>query len=935
MEMPLVRVICRKVEDDKGRLVGYEFVRIESKTTGPNPEPLKAELEECALTRAYMWALSERRMNFNDIGQLSFVTERGEELTNDKAVSAVNEFFNRYPQYYPLGASQHMSEVGKMLIAKGTPSAILTQLFGDEFAAAMDTNKWQKLCQIACQPGRLMGGVMGKRVIEPIGEYAVNVYVDEKHDDEDGMIWVDPAYWAEIIAAYTSAARKLHPSTTLIKVNSCDGHLAIKGVLQRASSKQWQKIVERTGRDDFQMLLCGNAIKYNNGFEVGQVYEMNQDRFAHHSDSAQHRGFYCNVSKQLFTRSGMDALHFIRKAATKPLARLGGLMGFIEEEVLGAIGAFSKDGEESTLDNAVAIKKRIVEQMLPANHPVNALQIFRLGMTVVRDHLAKISVPGFHGMGARSDAQRGIVNVPHSVYKNWVHEHGDNRAYLFRMPYLGSYCGRYVKLAPANTDTILVNWEDALQMEGDFDGDQYYVIPNHYVVGAGEGTKPARPAKGAKDTVPLTPAFLLAAIVDQAANKSGIGLRDTFLSVAFDAYAEARQRSDDEAAARWEQNIGLLQIYVQQAIEGLKHGASAVLSDADVRDMFKGGEGPHPYTQLLGNKAMRMNLHSSRLVKGYVDTVREIVSDQHSWHPLHGIFVEMAKLEFGEVHQLRGYYAAIKKQRMSTIEGSGLPTIDRSSIPAIYRELRKLLRMYTQGVEVWDGGRNRNVKFGEDVLEPIRVLWAALKERLAPGGPLAVRDLHLMLANVAYEPQPNWHLYSENQDQGLGLFVRIRRKLITKRLWHGRLADPIEPLPFPTQVWVGSGRSRRLIERTYLPSGSVIERGENKILVQWLEPVRAGRFTFHVKKLLPRNGSLFHHLADAQYAREILEPVLPAIKLTELGTKLVSYIKDTLAAPPLTGPSEGDEPVDHFTGIETMHGKPIIRSAPRRVVQAA
>jgi hypothetical protein len=880
MLLKLVRALVTPKRNEQKRFAGWTLAGIENRGKVDGVVvPLTVDQEECALTRTYAEAVVAGRLGPNEIGMVQFVNSRGETVTTDhECEEAVLTFFKMFPMLHRFASSQNMSTSGKILLAKRPIDEMLLALYGEAFAGSMDKNKWMKFAQIACQPGRLLGragvpesGVKGQpgyqrliKPISPLGEYVLNVYIDEKRPEEDGTIYVNPEYWAEMIAAYSTPEKPLRPTTSAIKVNSADDQLAIKGVMVRATHGEWQKIIERSGRDDFQMLLCGNAIKHNLGFMVGEVYEFNQTRFAHHSDSQTHRGHRVNVSKQVITRSGMDSQHFINAAAGPALARLGGLMQFKEDHVLAAIGAFAKDGSDNTLENTAALKKRILEQLVPANHPVNALQIYRLAMSVVREGLAKINVPGFHGMGIPSNNQRGLVFVPHSVYKNWTHEHGSAEAYLFRMPYLGSYGGRFVQLLPANTDTLRVNWQDALQMEGDFDGDDYYVIPAHYVRNPRTEAKPERPAKGAKEVVPLSEETLHEAIVEQAANKGSIGVRDTLLSVAYDAYYYARHKGDQVAEATWSENINKLSVYVQQAIEGLKHGSAAMLTDDEAAAMFAGGEAAHPYTQLFTKLATKQNLHSTRLEKGYIDQVKAAVSDEHHWHPLHGIFVEIAKLQFGEILQLREYYPIIKKQRIETISR------DKAVINGIYAHLRKLLKMYTDGVDDWAGGSNKKISFGKDVLEPIRLKWAALQESMAPGGEGALRDLHLMLADVAYEPQPNWYVHSTKQRQlgngrlsKLGLYTRMRKGEIKKNLAQAKI--------------------RKIARRAKLK----IKRDPKKILVQWMDQHRVGRFTFYQKDKLPRTGSLFHHLADPKFAREILAEALPRISFEDLARELV------------------------------------------------
>jgi hypothetical protein len=549
----------------------------------------------------------------------------------------------------------------------------------------------------------------------------------------------------------------------------------------------------------------------------------------------------------------MDNHQFTRLAAGPALKRLAGLMQFDEEEVLAAIGAFSKDGKETTLESAAAIKKRIMEHHLPPNHPVNATQIYRLAMTVIKDHLAKIEIPGFHGMGAPSNNQRGYVGVPTFVYRNWLKEHHSNSAYLFRMPYLGSYCGMFVTLIPMQTDTILVNWQDALQMEGDFDGDQYYVVPSLYISNPEAAKKPVRAAKGAKAILPLTPDNLRAEIITLASNKMGIGPRDSKLSMAFDYYNEAKAIGNQTDIAYWQGVIEQLQIWVQQAVEGLKHGHQNQLTNQDVRALFPQEEPQHHiYTQLFAKSAFKKyQLQSTRMTPGYIDKVRMAVAPEHAWHPLHELMVRISQLEFGEILDITPYYEAIKTQPENGWH------LTRTARKELWAGIRGLQRKYARGVQKWDGGKNKNVNFGEDVLLPIRQDWARLMEAMQ-GSERATYEVHVMLANVAYEPQPNWKLYGDGSGYWPeGVFHRINRlgKARMKRRTEGKLVY------------------HKLVDQKPILDGQIT--------------VEVNKRTFRYRKFLPRPGSLFHHLSEPAMARLILKDVLPSIEAEDLLRELI------------------------------------------------
>jgi hypothetical protein len=460
------------------------------------------------------------------------------------------------------------------------------------------------------------------------------------------------------------------------------------------------------------------------------------------------------------------------------------------------------------------------------------------------------------------------VGVPHGVYKDWLKNHGTNEAYLFRMPYLGSYGGRFVKLVPMHTDTIMVNWEDALQMEGDFDGDQYYVVPSKYISTPEETTKPYRPLKGTKMSLELNQANLHEQVISLATNKRGIGPRDSQLSTAFDLYHQALHNCDAHEVERWRANIERLQVYVQQAIEGLKHSTEEQLTEEDIREMFGHEATSHDYTKLISNRTFKMvNLQSTRLQKGYIELVRLKVKDEHSWHPLHGIFQRLAQLEFGEVANVMPYWNAVKDQKIRALP--------RNQISGTFAALRKLNVEYTKRVRIWNGGKNKNYPFGKCVLEPAREEWKAL---LAGCGDnqAKVRDLHLMLAKVAYEPQPNWIL--NHPAHG----VRIR---MGEKLQHLRGIEEFSNLPAHSLKVKPLQNKRRCYAR-------VKELCDHKPLLDGIEHIPTGHNRrIKIRSYLPRPGALFHHLATPEMSREILDAALPKISTHDLFSTLINTIR--------------------------------------------
>ena len=836
-------------------LTGYSAVLRTSKMTNDPSTFLRSKdwsssLKECALTRAYQQAIAAGQLDTDTIKMVHFVDEQGANLpTTEIHMDSVLAFFHSKEGLHPFGVNQHMAEVGKMLVSKLPLDQTLAKLWGEKFAADLDVHKWLKVCQIACQPGSLSHVV----------PYTADVFIDEKRQEEDGVIMVNPKFWdSTILMSYRKEVKDkesgervlklLHRNTDLIKVNSVSKDIVIKGVLQRAHPDYWRKLVERAGREDFDIMLCGNAIKYNSGaYEVGQVYSVSSDLFAFYSDSGEARGSRVNVSKQIITRSGMDAPYFIKQTIPPVIERVQGLMKFDDEHVLRAIGAMSKnEDEETSLEKAAAIKKRMLEHGIPANHPVNANQVWDLGLTMIRERLNRINVPGFHGMGGLSYLdQRKMVLVPEAVMENWKRKHGTNEAYLFRMPYLGKYCGMRVTLNAAKTDTILLHWEDALQMEGDFDGDQYFLIPMKFLRGMGEDTKPYRPPKGDKAAIPLTDSNLIQAMVDLATNKVGIGPRDHYLSVAFDWYHRAKHEGNQLAVIDWEDKIVQLQIWEQQAVEGIKHSNEGMLTMEEVRAMFPDTT-PHPYTALFTNRAWKENhLQSTRLKPGYIDLVRKAVAKGETWHPLHEIFAALAPLEFGEVADVLPYWNCVRNPAYRAVA--------QNTVSSWYRSLRNLKMMYSDGIRIWNGGQNKNVSFGKDILEPIRKKWAAAME-MFESSPAAQYDLCVMLANVAYEPQPNWE-YQHMRDhwrQAPGRRLRLARTPIAV----------LEHKPY-----------------------------DHKVLLRGHVTSTVGKRRITVHRWLPNSGSLFHHLVSPEMARQILAPALPKLKEGEFESLMAASLR--------------------------------------------
>ena len=857
MILPLTKAVIRP-EFSRGSIpTNYEYLYSTNETV---------VIAECALTRAYQRSLEVGILQEGDLAQAQFVLENGSAVPTTTPVTGAYETFLSLSGYQVFGASQHMAEVGKILVSQYPAKELLEKLFSKQFATRMDLNKFLKILQIMCQPGRVNGTTEEKRCpeckgdidkkilkassiaegkchshyIEPVRPFDANVYIDTKHEDDDGCIFVHPQFWDEVILpAYTTEYRPLHQNTTLIKVNSSDEDLTIKGVLKRCSSNEWYNLQARIKSPTAEIILCGNAIKDNNSFAEGKLYLMDQTRFAYHSDSNIERGHRVNITMQLMTRSGMNTNQFIDDAAGSALDLLQGLMLFDEDAVIKAIGAYDKDGKETSLEHAAALKRRIMDHETPPNHPVNAIQIYRLGMVVVREQLRKIDVPGFHGMGAPSGSVRGIVGVPTGVWKQWMREHGTNDAYLFRSPYLGSYCGRFVKLVPRHTDTILVNWEDALQMEGDFDGDQYYVVPSAYVNMPNMTRKPYRPAKQPKANLPLDQQALQQQVIELANSKNGIGPRDRKLSMAFDYYHAARATGDQGEIARWEANIERLQIWVQQAIEGLKHGDQTDLTRQDLNKMFGKDPAVHPYTDLLGKQALStLKLQGSRLRPGFIERVKQTVREEYSWHPLHNLFMALSTLEFGSVLDVAPYYIHIKNQPIKTFS---LPTRR-----ILWSGIRGMQKTYAEGVAMWDGGNDKNINFGKHILGPIRAKWADLLSRME-GNEQAIYEVHLMLANVAYEPQPNWRLFGDGT-RGIypeGVFHKIKRGYRPTLRTEGKLAYV------------------KMADQAPLLHGTVSKQFPKR------------KFTY--RKWVPRTGALFHHLVDGEMARAILGPVLPKV----------------------------------------------------------
>jgi hypothetical protein len=843
MLIPLLRLVAVAVSE-----TDYEIHSVTARTP--------TNIKECALTRHLQDAIARKTVALSDFAVVEVVDQNANPLpTVRKLAGVIDDFFRRYPGLHPFLASQHMSEVGKFFVSTFPVKEAITALWDENFAARLDAHKWFKLGQIAAQSGHATKDNL-----------SIATYIDEKRADEDGIIYVNPAIWEDILYFYSSLEDKpFHPATQLIKVNSCESDLTIKALLMRASPSRWAQIGRRSGRTDFDICLCGNAVKDNVGYEIGEVYDLPLSAFAYHTDSSVSRGYTVNVSKQVLSRSGMDVEHFVYNSGTTAFDDLQGCMAFDEGVIIDVLGGL--DGDDPTLDSMTALKKRLVLQGIPAAHPVNVPNVFEHGKAIVRQHLAKICVDGFHGMGGPHDGVRGTVGVSRAVYDQWLDANGHPGAYLFRMPYLGSYCGLYVELQPVQTDTILVHPDDALQMDGDFDGDQYYVIPSDLVRNADYGQKPARPLKGTKDELPLGDLTIRALLIEQATNKAGIGPRDSKLCKAYDTlrFHEYAAEGDRKAVEVWEAKVAKLQVYVQQAIEGLKHQSEGQLTDKQADELLYGAKG-HVYTSLFGNLALgrSLTLKGNRRKPGYMELVYKAVHGnfnnpkfvQGAWHPLHPIFARMAELTFGEQLDLREYYPAIASQPLRAFRGTAKSKA--------YAQLRHLKKTYATGLRKWNGGQNRNIGFRTDVLGPVIELW---KELLAPYAyydendvlmvyPDKVKyvwDLHRMLADVAYEPTPNWALYSQDssQDSGvsrLGLFVKFQRGLATIRLApHGSdTPTSIEPDPKETDLswtdWITT------------PEGHQVG----------------------IMKKLAAKGSLFHHLGDPTFIRDILQSVLPA-----------------------------------------------------------
>jgi hypothetical protein len=267
---PLYEATVRPVHDVEGNIVSYNYLYYTI---------TEVKINECALTRAYSKALEDGKLS-QCLAQVQFMNESGTPITTTNLASiAYNKFFELSGMSV-FGASQHMCEVGKVLIFNkqmGDIKNVLMGLFGEEFANRLDLHKYLKLLQIMCQPGRLLGS----DTIEPVKHYDARVYIDSKHPEDDGIIFVNPTFWDKtILSAYTTEKHSLGAHTSLIKVNSSDGLMTIKGVMKRATSSEWFNLTNRIGKKDMDIVLCGNAIKDNVGFLETEIYDMDESRFA-------------------------------------------------------------------------------------------------------------------------------------------------------------------------------------------------------------------------------------------------------------------------------------------------------------------------------------------------------------------------------------------------------------------------------------------------------------------------------------------------------------------------------------------------------------------------------------------------------------------------------------------------------------------------------
>jgi hypothetical protein len=316
--------------------------------------------------------------------------------------------------------------------------------------------------------------------------------------------------------------------------------------------------------------------------------------------------------------------------------------------------------------------------------------------------------------------------------------------------------------------------------------------------------------------------------------------------------------NDQALADRWDENIVKLQIYVQQAVEGLKHGSEDQLTQGELKEMFQDDVAAHPYTKLVSNRIFReSNLQSTRLIPGYIDLIKQTVKDEYAWHPLHGIFSRLAKLDFGSVADVWPYWEAAKAQRVRGLS--------KTQISPVFSQIRDLYRAYTAGIKRWNGGNNKNVSFGKDILLPIRQQWEALlATHCQAENPLAAvifRDLHVMLAKVAYDPQPNWRLTHAEH----GLF-----RLMANKATFGKVVP---------------NRMKQRIKR------AVIYYNDNKTLIDVLDRHRVSHRTVITRRWLPRSGSLFHHLADPQQVKQILDAALPKVSRDEMMNTLLQAIR--------------------------------------------
>jgi hypothetical protein len=157
--------------------------------------------------------------------------------------------------------------------------------------------------------------------------------------------------------------------------------------------------------------------------------------------------------------------------------------------------------------------------------------------------------------------------------------------------------------------------------------------------------------------------------------------------------------------------------------------------------------------------------------------------------------------------------------------------------------------MYATSVQRWNGGKNKNIGFSKDILEPIGKCWQELLDLTndKPNQALLKRDLALMLANVAYEPQPNWEIVGTNEERGLGVFTKIQR--------------------FPYSI--------SLVHSSDVISSEIKSRNDHKPLCDGIVKKALHGRTYAIRLWLPRPGSLFHHLVDPETACDILQKALP------------------------------------------------------------